>query len=148
MLRSTQSFLKQATKLSGSSIPLAASCAPSSNNASLLLARSSSTSNSSSSDYDKIMHSMPISNFFSATGGDSLPTPSSSTRFSTISPMILSGMVSAATAQVPSGPGVAQNASNYRSVVEPTGYEDYDTYELHHPPCERTHMSQYDAIVE
>lgn len=131
MLRSTQSFLKQATKLSGS-CPLSASCAPSSNNASLLLARSSSTtSNSASSDYDQIMH-RSISNFSSAAGGDS------SSPFST----------SAATAQVPLGlgVGVAQNATKsncYRSVHEPTGCEDYDTYELHHPPCERTQVPPY-----
>ena len=32
----------------------------------------------------------------------------------------------------------------YRSVEEPTQNEDYDNYELHHPPCEKTIVSYYD----
>ena len=36
----------------------------------------------------------------------------------------------------------------YRSVVEPTRYEDYDHYELHHPPSEKTQFSYYDASYD
>jgi hypothetical protein len=47
--------------------------------------------------------------------------------------------------QVPFGMGaatqnhnVAIRSSFYQSINESTGCEDYDSYELHHPPCEKT----------
>mmetsp|Transcript_16417 Transcript_16417/g.29816 ORF Transcript_16417/g.29816 Transcript_16417/m.29816 type:complete len:163 (+) Transcript_16417:232-720(+) len=149
MLRSTQSFLKQAAKISRPSISSTAPRAcPSSNHVRLPIScRSSSTdTSSSSSDYDQIMLTT-VSDFFSAASDtSSSPTSSSSTSYSTYSPM------SGADTDM----GVIENnvtKSNPNSLDEPTGCEDYDMYELHHPPCERahehaSHASYYDASYD
>lgn len=46
--------------------------------------------------------------------------------------------------------GSAQQAvsSTYRSVTEPTLYEDYDRYEMHHRPSESTQLSYYDVSYD
>lgn len=136
MLRSTQFILKQSTKLSR---PMAvASREPSLKNVPLLLTRTSSTtSNASSSDYFSTS---------AGDGGDSSPTSSFSTSFSTY-PSMSSDISDAIAQEVPSDIVAAQHGSSncYRSVDEPTGCEDYDRYELHHPPCERTQVSYYDT---
>mmetsp|Transcript_35469 Transcript_35469/g.75741 ORF Transcript_35469/g.75741 Transcript_35469/m.75741 type:complete len:191 (+) Transcript_35469:301-873(+) len=122
MFGSTQSFLKQATKLFRPStpnpVPLMVTCGASSTN----------NPSSVSPDYDKIMCT-GISAFSSNAGNStSSPSSTSSAPHLTCSP----------------GMGVAQDVvkSNcYRSVNEPTGCEDYDGHELHHPPCEKTYES-------
>ena len=143
MLRSTQAFLKQAAKLSRPSMAPMASCAASSSSSSVpvVVRRASSTTSASPFDYDQIMRTS-VSNFSSVAGDNrDSPSPSvSSMPFFSLSSMS-DGLCAATNVQVPSGIGVAQPATKsncYRSVDEPTGSEDYDVYELHHSPCQRT----------
>jgi deoxyadenosine/deoxycytidine kinase len=46
--------------------------------------------------------------------------------------------------------GSAQQAVTgaYRSVTEPSIFEDYDLYEMHHRPSESTHFSYYNASYD
>jgi len=46
--------------------------------------------------------------------------------------------------------GVVQQAVSgaYRSVKEPSHFEDYDRYELHHRPSEKTQFSYYSASYD
>ena len=136
MLRSTQAFLKQAAKLSRPSMAPMASCA------------ASSPPLPASPDYDQIMRTS-VSNFSSVAGDNrDSPSPSvSSMPFFSLSSMS-DGLCAATNVQVPSGIGVAQPATKsncYRSVDEPTGSEDYDVYELHHSPCQRTEYDPHSS---
>ena len=149
MLRSTQAVLKQAAKLSRPSMAPMASCASSSSSSvPVVVRRASSTTSASPSDYDQIMRTS-VSNF-SSVAGDNRDSPSlsvSSMPFFSLSSMS-DGLYAATNVQVPSGIGVAQPATKsncYRSVDEPTGSEDYDVYELHHSPCQRTEYDPHSS---
>ena len=44
---------------------------------------------------------------------------------------------------------VQQAASGaYTSVAQPTKYEDYDLYEMHHCPSQNTHFSYYNSSYD
>ena len=121
MLRSSQSFLKQASRTVARS-PV--STASSSKHISQLLCiRASSTANAAGavSDYDRIMGtsslSAPVGN--SDYNNDTM-TPATSS-FSTYSTAMLSAKTNC-----------------YHTIDEPSGCEDYDNDTLHHPPCSTT----------
>mmetsp|Transcript_4566 Transcript_4566/g.11512 ORF Transcript_4566/g.11512 Transcript_4566/m.11512 type:complete len:152 (-) Transcript_4566:203-658(-) len=129
--RSTHALLKRAVELS---VRQTAS-----------RAASTSTSGSSSlSDYDRIMRTT-VSHFSSVAEPSSL----SSTTTPPLSSVSFSSATATAQEEEPPTiivseimePSVKSNC--YRSVAEPTALEDYDTYELHHPPCERTMRMEY-----
>eukprot|EP01083_Nonionella_stella_P036840 100481_1 len=144
MIRSTQSFLKQATRLSQPAISSVPHRAP----LQVTVRASSMASSSFPSDYDQIMHTTATVSSFSSSALSSASTFPSAYLPITIMSADIKG---AATAQVPSGMGVAQNVTTtncYRSLGEPTECEDYDRHELHHPPCERTQESYYEASYD
>eukprot|EP00581_Thalassiosira_minuscula_P011841 CAMPEP_0183725946 /NCGR_PEP_ID=MMETSP0737-20130205/21939_1 /TAXON_ID=385413 /ORGANISM="Thalassiosira miniscula, Strain CCMP1093" /LENGTH=166 /DNA_ID=CAMNT_0025957125 /DNA_START=188 /DNA_END=688 /DNA_ORIENTATION=+ len=155
MMRPAQSFLKHAVKIARPSVVSVAPRASQSYPALVISCRSSSTAASScSSDYEQIMRTS-ASNFSSVANDiDWFPPTSSSTSstahstsYSPASP----GAGVATTSQVPSGMGAAQNITRsncYRSLDEPTSCEDYDQYELHHPPCSKTQASYYDTSYD
>mmetsp|Transcript_17395 Transcript_17395/g.32602 ORF Transcript_17395/g.32602 Transcript_17395/m.32602 type:complete len:152 (-) Transcript_17395:221-676(-) len=138
MLRSAQSVLKQATRVSSPRTPSIISSTASSHalptsssNHLVITSRTSFSTNgtSSSSDYDQIMHSSSLS--------PSL-RPATTTAMSQL-PLGIGAMAPTTSSDV-----ISKNTSNcYRSVDEPTECEDYDGDTLHHPPCERTHESSY-----
>ena len=147
MLRSTQSLLKHAAKLSRPCISPSTKAAPTTSSTFKVASRASSTS--STPDYDQIMRGTIGSHSFSttSTADSDQATHASASPFSALSSM--PGAATVATSsqtQIPSGMGATSPDSNcYRSVDEPTRCEDYDTYELHHPPCERTQVSHCDG---
>ena len=49
---------------------------------------------------------------------------------------------------IQSGSSQQAVSSAYRSVTEPTLYEDYDRYEMHHRPSESTQLSYYDVSYD
>mmetsp|Transcript_14498 Transcript_14498/g.31194 ORF Transcript_14498/g.31194 Transcript_14498/m.31194 type:complete len:151 (+) Transcript_14498:314-766(+) len=137
MLRSAQSILKQATKLTSPRSPSTISSTASSHalptstsNQFVITSRTSSSANgTSSSDYDQIMHSSSLSS--SLTLARTTTTTQVPLGIGAMAPPTQSGVIT-------------KNSSNcYRSVDEPTDCEDYDGDTLHHPPCERTHESSY-----
>lgn len=129
MLRSAQSFLTKAAKLSKlSTLSVAPRTAPLLSRASqsriLVSSRASSTNASHLSDYDQIM-------------GTSVATCSSAAGAANAAALSTAAQL----------PGATQNNANktncYRCVEEPTESEDYDGHELHHPPSEKTNEISY-----
>ena len=130
MLRSTRTILKQATRLAPPPIAKAATHTSSASVAPYIISRSSSNATSSSaSDYEQIMnHRNSLRSGTSYFSSAASPPPSSwgeseVGQHSMASPL-------------------------YRSVAEPTKYEDYDNYEMHHPPSEKTQVSYYEASFD
>ncbi|KAL9188852.1 hypothetical protein ACHAXT_011342 [Thalassiosira profunda] len=135
MLRSTHCLLRQAAARLQPRRPL-----PASSHAPLasLAARASSTGSASSnpSDYDRIMRGQSYS---------SAAEPSSLLMHYSTGP---SASASPIAGQEAASSGCMGSQGRYRTVDEPTGGEDYDGHELHHPPCERTRAAYYDAGID
>lgn len=151
-----QPFLKQSTRFSTPQISSVSfrggttqSTSPSSIKkiSSLIITRSSSTASSSFDDYDQIMRtttqSASSSSFSSAGGNNSFPSTASST-----TPYATTYHSSSSTSSDDDDIAPSSKTQAYYQSIddhEPTVHEDYDTYELHHPPCEKTKESYYDA---
>lgn len=151
-----QPFLKQSTRFSTPQISSLScrgrttqSTSPSSIKkiSSLIITRSSSTASSSFDDYDQIMRtttqSASSSSFSSSAGGNnSSPSTASTTPYATT----YHSSSSTSSDDDDIAPS-SKTQAYYQSIDdhEPTVHEDYDTYELHHPPCEKTKESYYDA---
>lgn len=119
MIRSAQFAIRQTARLQPSST--------SSSKASLIIARTQASS-TDSSEYEQIMRRGVYST-----------SPSKSPS--------MSRAYGASTTQ---SNGSAQQAVSgaYRSVAEPSLFEDYDLYEMHHKPLEGTHFSYYNASYD
>lgn len=152
-----QPFLKQSTRFSAPHISSVSfrggttqSTSPSSITrkiSSLIITRSSSAASSSFDDYDQIMRtttqSASSSSFSSSAGGNnSFPSTASST-----TPYATTYHSSSSTSSDDDDIAPSSKTQAYYQSIdhEPTVHEDYDTYELHHPPCEKTKESYYDA---
>ena len=100
---------------------------PTASNAYRIIARTQASS-ADASEYEQIMR-MGVS---------------SSSQHSSKSPT-MSRAYGASTAKQASQQAVS---SAYRSVTEPSMYEDYDLYEMHHKPSEGTQFTHYNASYD
>ena len=132
-----QPFLKQISRLS--SRPLILATQPSCNPR-LFLTRASSTTGSNDYDYDSIMRTKSCnatsSNFTSPSDIDNSLSTSASTSDDDIS---YASSDKICTSQISYCPNTIDTHETA------TSKEDYDRYELHHRPCEKTQVSYYDT---
>ena len=132
----SQPFLKQVSRLSSRSITQSTSS--STPKKTLFLTRASSTTGSNDYDYDSIMRTKSCNATSSNYSSSSVDIDNSlSTSASTSKDDISYDKI--CTSQVSYCPNTIDTHETAESK------EDYDRYELHHRPCEKTQVSYYDT---